>query len=991
MKKNNLIENNGSLVHEYLHYQNKYSKIYGADKTIVFLRCGDFYESYSTFTEGFDLTIISEITNLVKTRKNKSKDVSVSNPFMLGFQHLSLDRYVKMLMEANFTVVICDQVTPPPKCKRAITAIYSPGTYINNDQIQSNYIISLYIINESIQNSSPLKSIGLCAVDVSTGQCTVFETCSNINDNKIALDDAYRFILNYNPKEILLIGETTDDIITYLELERKKIHKIPAVNKTFERIAYQNEFFNKVYKPNSLLSPIEFLNMEMMNYARVSMITLLDFIHKYNENFIKNISLPEIFLNDKHLILFNDAIQQLNILENTTSIDSNTKIRCLLDVINHCTTPMGKRFLKYSICNPLNDIPEITLRYDCTEELINLKLNLDPQLQLITDIQKLNRRITLGSISPNDISMLVESLNVVEQLYMTINTTKFNIKYIPDNNSIKSMKDFVSVCTNTFNFDEMRKYNSISDIENSVFINGLYPEIDKLVDQIKNDGMTMDEIGVVLSKYIDGLIDPDAKTNKKITNIQLKKNKKLGCYLHLTKQKADILKEKLTDVTHIVISDSLTIEKSKLEFDDIAKTSTKIFFKDVTVNSKNSNLTHEKLKTMVKRKYSELLVIYNNLYSDMFKVISTFIAKIDFNNSNAKTAQMYNYCKPLIVDNNDKSFVDIKELRHPIVERISNTVQYVAHDICLGKNDENDDLNIDGMLIFGINSCGKSTMMKAIGLSVIMAQTGLYVPSSSFQYFPYNSLFARITNNDNIYKRESSFTHEMGEIASIIKRNNENSLVLGDELVNSTEQRSGISIVGATLVNLSKNRSTFIFASHLHELTNLEAIKNLKNLGIFHLTVDYDEKKDTLIFSRKLEKGNGDTFYGLLVAKYIVKNDDFIKLAYEIKNEIVGENNDILPTKQSKYSTNVYLDACQICHQKNTTKKNLGVLDTHHITSQHQCKVNGFAIGGQTVHDDSNLIILCKRCHYAAHHNRLLIRGYKQSSNGRIIDFEILK
>jgi DNA mismatch repair protein MutS len=338
----------------------------------------------------------------------------------------------------------------------------------------------------------------------------------------------------------------------------------------------------------------------------------------------------------------------------------------------------------------------------------------------------------------------------------------------------------------------MKKYNSISDIENTIFNKNLYVDIDKLHDQIKNDGLTMDEIGVVLGKYIDDLIN---EPKKSATKIQLKKNKKLGTYLHLTKAKGDILQEKLKDVSELKISETVTLDPKKLIYDCTAKGTTKIYFKDDTVNSKNTNNVHEKLRNMVKRKFLELLGTFNNTYYNIFNEVSMFVSKIDFINSNSKTALLYGYCKPKIIDS-DKSFVDVKKLRHPIGERINNSVQYVSHDVCLGKD------NHDGMLIFGVNSSGKSSLMKAVGVAIIMAQSGLYVPGDSFEYYPYQQLFARITNNDNIYKKLSSFSHEMQELSKAILRNNKYSIVLGDEVVQSTEKLSGVAIVGATLVKL---------------------------------------------------------------------------------------------------------------------------------------------------------------------------------------------
>ncbi len=990
-------EKNNTIYHEYLHYQNKYSKQFGKDRTIVLMKVGDFWECYATDDEGFDLSILSELLNVAKTRKNKSKEICVNNPYMLGFPISSLDRYVKILMEAQFTVVICDQITAPPKPKRGITAIYSPSTYINNDSIQSNYIVSLYIINEAQQNSSVIKSIGLCAADCSTGTCVLYEAYGSANDPKIALDECYRFILNYNPKEVLIIGESSDmDLVTYLELEKAKIHKIPNVDKNYARIAFQNEYFAKVFGNNSLLSPIEFLNIETMTNARISFITLLNYIHLHNERFIESISPPEIFLNNKHLILYNDAIQQLNVLENGTSSSSqNSKIKCLFDVINQCVTPMGKRYIRYQICNPLNDIDELNLRYNCIEEMINMDMKLDKHLQLIGDLQKLSRRITLKSISSTELLTLVESCEIIKELHAIIKTTKFNSVYNLDDEMIKNICAFTEVCRKIFDFNNMIKYNSISDIDDTIFNVGIYPEIDKLHNQIAADGATIEDIALIFGQYIDNLIDPEEgqKAKKTTTNVQLKKSKKLGTYLHLPRAKGNVLKEKLSKITEIKISDTITLNTNNLLYDEVTKDKTKIFFKDTEINSAKSNMTGEKLKMLVKKKYFELLDMLNNKYSVMFRVVSVFISKIDFSNSGAKTALMYGYCRPIIVDNDNKSFVDVKELRHPISELVNNNTKYISHDICLGKYNDKTERMIDGMLTYGSNSSGKSNLMKAIGLSIIMAQTGLYVPGKSFEYFPYQQLFTRISNQDNLYKRLSSYSYEMTEIAKIILRTSKNSasITLADEPVSSTEYTASTSIVGAMLIKLAESQSTFVMTSHMHHLASMDRIKNLKNVGIFNLSTKYDAKTDTLIFDRILGDGNGDELYGLLVAKYIVKDTEFMALANNIKDELTGENSEILPTKNSKYNKNLYLDKCAICHKKNTNVEFAHLLDVHHIGNQANCDCHDFVIGThQKKNDMSNLVVLCKNCHYGVHHNKLKINGYLDTSRGRVLDFEVL-
>ena len=205
--------------------------------------------------------------------------------------------------------------------------------------------------------------------------------------------------------------------------------------------------------------------------------------------------------------------------------------------------------------------------------------------------------------------------------------------------------------------------------------------------------------------------------------------------------------------------------------------------------------------------------------------------------------------------------------------------------------------------------------MKAVGLTVILAQCGLYVPCKKLVFSPYESLYARITGNDNILKGLSSFALEMTELRAILTRSNNNTLVIGDEICRGTEQTSGTSIVAATIKQLSDKKSSFIFASHLHKVPELQIIKELENIKCFHLIVNYDEKTDNLVFNRKLKEGSGPNVYGLTVAKYLIDDNEFIKLAESIKKNHMNESENLINDKTSRYNKNLYVYECKICKE----------------------------------------------------------------------------
>jgi len=341
---------------------------------------------------------------------------------------------------------------------------------------------------------------------------------------------------------------------------------------------------------------------------------------------------------------------------------------------------------------------------------------------------------------------------------------------------------------------------------------------------------------------------------------------------------------------------------------------------------------------------------------------------------------MYQYVKP-IIKKTTHGFIQCEQLRHPIIERIIES-EYVSHDLTIGHDD------LKGILLYGLNSSGKSSMMKALGISIIMAQVGMFVPAKKFKYSPYTSIFTRISGNDNIFKELSSFNVEMIELKAIWKRSDLKTLVIGDEVCRGTEQTSGSAIVATTLIKLSQQQSSFIFATHLHEIVKLPQIQKINNIKAFHLSVLYDNENDRLIFDRLLKEGSGEEIYGITVAKYIIQDDEFTKMANEIKNELIGTKNGIVQQKVSKYNSKVYVDKCSICGKSLQIMDDVVNLDTHHIHHQKDC-VDGVVADKKFIKKNAkcNLVVLCKKCHNRVHNGELFIDNYVSSTDGNIIKF----
>jgi DNA mismatch repair protein MutS len=266
--------------------------------------------------------------------------------------------------------------------------------------------------------------------------------------------------------------------------------------------------------------------------------------------------------------------------------------------------------------------------------------------------------------------------------------------------------------------------------------------------------------------------------------------------------------------------------------------------------------------------------------------------------------------------------------------------------------------------------------MKSIGLAIVMAQIGYYVPATKFVYSPYYNLMTRIVGIDNIFRGMSSFMVEMMELIAILKRNTNNTLVLGDEICRGTEEKSANIIVAYMLETLVESNTSFITATHLHSIANLPSVKNIQDIRICHLKINYDDKNDMLIYSRELTEGQGDKYYGVMVAKYLMKSDKFNNRTKELEMEY--ENYSI---KKSNYNKDVLMISCHICQD---TKN----LETHHINFQKDCdEVKVIKKPHIKKNKPYNLVVLCSKCHDMIDRDEIVVEGWVKTSKDTILDY----
>lgn len=976
-----------TITDDYLDLHKEYEDKYGKGKCLVIMEVGAFYETYATDTEGPDLLEISALLNVVRTRKDKSApEISREAPYMLGFQKASEARHVNTLIANNYTVVEVNQElmgvdsSGKKEFKRNVSNVYSAGTYIDSVyKPDSSYVSCIYIEEEIQKNGKYLMCIGMAGIDTSTGKNYVHESYSAVDDNRLALDETIRFINGLNPKEIILIhndkenGIDKEELLSYLGMDADKIHykSNNTIDKKYFKLNYQTEFLKKVYVKSGTINPIEYVELDTKQYAIVSHIVLLDFIYDHNKEMIKNLNIPELFFDIKTLVFGNNAPEQLNVFEPRT--ETNNKFNCLFKVVNNTSTSMGRRLLRDRLACPIISIGDLNAVYGCNEELITKKLisSTETHLRDIVDIERLFRKMIINSIHPSEFYSFVESLKQSKQLVALIKNKTTNCKkFLPKDEYLKLLDNFIASVSSIYNMDELQKH-VLNEINTNIFLQGKHADIDDIINKIAtgNDFMNL------LSKKLSGLIPINNKSKKTEEVISIKKTDKKGYYLTTSLQRGKLLLQKRNEIKTIDIN-GYKLDLLLLEFKE-QKSNYKIIFPDMALKSSELGDLKDKLNELNKKYYILNINAYLVQYSTMFTEMIRFISTIDYIKSNAKTAVLYNYTKPILEQERDvDSYIMCKQLRHAFVERIISH-EYVPCDISIGKE-------LKGILLFGLNSSGKTALQKAIGLAVIMAQAGMFVPARECRLNPYKSLFTRIAGIDNINKGLSSFDLEMLELKSIMKRSDKNTLVIGDEICRSTEHISGNAIVASTILFLHETNSSFIFATHLHEIAEMKRITDIKTIKPFHLSVRHDIASDTLIYDRELKEGSGERIYGITVAKHIIQHKKFIETALEIKNELLRDFGSLLSGKTSSYNSDVPVDNCEICGQK-IIISHISNLETHHINQQKDCDENGFVKSKPHIKKNtkSNLTILCTNCHDKKHNGKIDIKGYVMTSSGK--------
>ena len=949
-----------SIFKEYCHYLHKYKEKYG-EKTVVLMQVGSFYEIYAILNGEEELGE-TNIHHLCNNIMNIAVATKTNNMLMGGFQVPYAEKFLKLLINDEYHIVLVDQLSDGPGAERGVKEILSPGTFMDySDNVTSN-IMSVYIEKISVT----FVAAGISVIDVTTGNNYVYQIGENL-DQDYWKDELSRLINYYSPKEYLFqtkdFNLTQDDIVNYWDVNTQNVQINHYNEHTLECISYQNEFLQKVFHFESHITPIEQLNMIHCSELRNSYIYMLQYIYEHKQDIIKNINYPEKINDIHHMSIASNGVRQLNVIQNYSYYKG--KNESLYSICDECGFIGGKRLLKERLLYPSIEPDVLNKRYSKVELFMkdNFYKELKPDISKLTDTEKALRKLGMDTLSPQLFLNTKLSygfiIRIIEILHKNDFITNHFSEYVED---IEKFKQFYEHINKLFNFKNM------ISTDKPYFKLGVYQDLDEVYKITEVSRNRLELISSRLSNIIDSNKDGTCKFDH---------TDKMGYFLYCTKNRSKVLGKRFENIPKqmINIRDSkggivYQIHSSSFKFSNKDNSNVYIETEEIKNLTDELSTNTDKIKQLNSIYWSEITNTIYSEYKDMLLRVHKFISEIDVTCAAAKVAVDYRYSKPVLVDS-DKACLDANDMRHPIVERISTDTEYITNNVILGKG------NKDGILLFGTNACGKSTLMKAVGLNVILAQAGFYVACSSFHFKPYTQIFTRILNNDNIFRSHSSFAVEAMELRSIFQMCDENSLILGDELCSGTESSSALAIVSNSIKSLSDKKVSFMITSHLHELTEIPIIKEIENLNIYHLKIRCDD--GILVYDRKLCEGSGPPIYGLTVCEAMGMPEDFTKGCMDILNYLQNKKEKLVSTKLSQYSGTVFMDECKVC----------GGLpeETHHIKEQNTADENGM-IDHHHKNNKHNLVVLCKSCHSKVTYGGLLIHGWKNTSRGKQLDYE---
>ena len=783
---------------------------------ILFYRLGDFYEMF--FDDALTASRELEIT---LTGKNCGLEERAP---MCGIPYHAVDGYLNKLVSKGYKVAICEQVEDPKQAKgivkREVVRIVTPGTNLNTqalDETKNNYIMCIVYIADRY---------GLSVADVTTGDYLVTE----IDSSTKLRDEIYKFM----PSEIIC---NEAFYMSGMDLEDMK-NRLGITIYSLDAWYFDDAICERTLKEHFHVSSLEGLGLKDYDCGVIASGALLQYLLETQKNDLTHLSRLTGYVTGKYMLLDSSTRRNLELCE---TLREKQKRGSLLWVLDKTRTAMGGRTLRKYVEQPLIDAESIEERLNSVEELKNNAIcreEIREYLGAIYDLERLMSRVTYQSANPRDLIALKSSLAMLPPIHCIL--ADMSTKGLCDiREQMDTLEDLCSLIT-----EAIQEEPPLAMKEGGIIREGYSEEVDRLRNA-KSDGKTW-------------LAELEAKEREKtgIRTLKVKFNKVFGYYLEVTNSFKDQVPEYYTRRQTLANAERYTIPELKELEDTILG-------------------AEDKLYALEYQLYCE---VRDKIAAEVVRIQKTAkaVAKLDVFASLAVVAERNNYVRPKI---NEKGVIDIKNGRHPVVEKMIPNDMFIANDTYL------DDKKNRIAIITGPNMAGKSTYMRQSALIVLMAQIGSFVPAKSANIGLVDRIFTRVGASDDLASGQSTFMVEMTEVANILRNATSKSLLILDEIGRGTSTFDGLSIAWAVVEHISNGKllgAKTLFATHYHELTELEG--KISNVNNYCIAVK--ENGDDIVFLRKIVKGGADKSYGIQVAKLAGVPDSVIARAKEIAEEL---------------------------------------------------------------------------------------------------------
>ena len=796
---------------------------------LLLFRCGDFYETYCD-----DAVDAAQILGITLTRRNNGAS---QGDAMAGFPHHALDSYIPKLIRAGRRVAICDQLEDPKLTKklvkRGITELVTPGVAMNDNVLdckQNNFLCAIHFGKSSC---------GFSLLDISTGEFLVDEGSFDYID---------KMLTNFHPKEILIengkrrlfedsfnrIGAASDGSLIYDKMEDWVFTEQTARQK-----------LNAHFKVKSMKG----FGVDNLKNGLVAAGAILQYLERTQHTHIGHIIRIQRIDAERYVRLDNFTIRNLELLDSIHNDGAN-----LVSVIDKTVSPMGARQLRRWIVFPLREKRKIEERLDMVDYMFkypDFRCEIDQNLQVIGDLERISSKIAAGRVSPRELVQLKNALSALEPIKQLCQEASMDV--------LKRVGERIDPLT------------ALRDrIEREIM-----PEPPQLVNKgnVIRDGVNaeLDDLRHISTSGKDYLMQIQRAEAERtgISSLKIGYNNVFGYYLEVRNTFKEnvppewIRKQTLAQAERYITQELKEYEEKILGAED-------------------------KILALETRLYNELVESMQTSIEAM-QIDAQIVGNLDCMLSFSKVAVENHYVRPVIEESRE---LVIKGGRHPVIEKnLPIGESYIPNDVALvGGNSDNKSPQI--IIITGPNMAGKSALLRQTALIVLMAQIGCYVPAESAKIGIVDKIFTRVGASDNLSVGESTFMVEMTEAANILNNATDNSLVLFDELGRGTSTYDGISIAWAIVEYLHEHSGVgarTLFATHYHELNEME--KHFSRIKNFNVSVK--EMNGKVIFLRKLVEGGSEHSFGIHVAQLAGMPNAIVKRANVILKALEEEGNQV--------------------------------------------------------------------------------------------------